>query len=370
MAQEMTPQLTILFAGGGTAGHVLPALATEDALQKIMSKEPPLQVVTTYLATAKGAEVAILKERGATYRFVPKTDLPRKFGVEVFTFIPRIVLALVKTLPLVARADVVVGFGGYVALPAYLSAALLRKPLIVHEANALPGLANRVGKRFATRALTNFPISGWNSTDVIGLPIREAIWKIGTLEPEERTRQQVAARIKFSLEPTTKTLLIFGGSLGAAKLNQVVAESLNQLLARGVQILHVTGAGKALSISRPGYHQLSYISEMDQGYVAADLLLCRSGAGTCAEIIATGIPSVLVPLGVGNGEQMLNAQQLVQNGNVRVISNNDLTPGLLLEAIDALMSTQILDSQQKISPAEKLAGIILESVNQSDRIGL
>lgn len=365
----MKPQLAILFAGGGTAGHLLPALATEEALRKAISMGKNSELTTTYLATKGGAEVAILKERGLAFHFVPKTDLPRKIGIGVITFIPRLVIAIAKTLPLVGRADVVVGFGGYVALPAYLAAALLRKPLIVHEANALPGLANRVGKRFATRALANFPISGWNRSDVIGLPIREVIWKIGRLSPEERARLQVTARARFSLEPTKRTLLVFGGSLGAAKLNQVVSESLERLLGRGVQILHGTGAGKAPSISRTDYHPLSYISEMDQAYLAADLLLCRSGAGTCAEIMATGIPSILVPLSIGNGEQMLNAHQLVKNGNVRVIANNDLTPELLLEAVDSLIASPILHKEQEISPAEKLAAIILESVDPSAQGG-
>lgn len=369
MAQEMKAKLTILFAGGGTAGHLLPALATEEALRKIIATSRNSGLTTTYLATKGGAEIAILKERGLAFHIVPKTDLPRKIGIGVVTFIPRLLVALAKTLPLVSRAEIVVGFGGYVALPAYLSAALLRKPLVVHEANALAGLANRVGKRFATRALANFPISGWSSSDAIGLPIREAIWRVGTLNSQERAQQQVAARAKFSLDPAKKTLLIFGGSLGAAKLNQVVSESLDQLLARGVQILHGTGAGKALSTSRPGYHQLSYISEMDQAYLAADLLLCRSGAGTCAEIMATGIPAVLVPLSIGNGEQMLNAQQLVPSGNVRVIPNDDLTAQLLLDAVDALLGSPTRITHNAMSPAEKLAGIILETALQSARGG-
>lgn len=367
MAQEMRAQLSILFAGGGTAGHLLPALATEEALRKIIDSRANVQLVTAYLATKKGPEVAILQERGLPYHFVPKTDLPRKIGVGVLTFLPRLLVAIVRTMPLVHRADVVVGFGGYVALPAYLSAALLRKPLIVHEANALPGLANRLGKRLATRALANFPISGWDSSDVIGLPIREAIWKIGTLNPDERGRQQLLARAKFSLDPTKKTLLIFGGSLGAAKLNQVLSESLDQLLVRGLQILHGTGEGKGALSPRPGYYPLPYISEMDQAYLAADLLLCRSGAGTCAEIMATGIPAILVPLSIGNGEQMLNAQQLLKNGNVRVVSNNELNPQLLLEAVDALSSNPILVSDHGSSPAEQLAMTILESIDQGGK---
>jgi UDP-N-acetylglucosamine--N-acetylmuramyl-(pentapeptide) pyrophosphoryl-undecaprenol N-acetylglucosamine transferase len=365
----MKANLTILFAGGGTAGHFLPALATEEALRKVISTKRKSGLVTSYLATKSGAEVAILREKGLSFHFVPKTDLPRKFGFGVITFIPRLLLALAKTLPLVSRADIVVGFGGYVALPAYLSAAILHKPLIVHEANALPGLANKVGRRFAHRALANFPISGWNPVDAIGLPIRETIWRIGALTAQERTREQLSARAKFSLDPKKKTLFIFGGSLGAARLNQVVSESLDQLSARGVQILHGTGVGKAISISRPDYHPFSYIAEMDQAYLAADLLLCRGGAGTCAEIMATGIPAVLVPLGIGNGEQMLNAQQLVQSGNVRVISNNELTPDLLLEAVDALSDSPTRVAQPEFSPAQKLAGIILETVDKNAQGG-
>lgn len=360
----MKDRLSILFAGGGTAGHLLPALATEAELRAQFST-----MTTTYLATKTGAEVAILSDAGANFRIVPKTDFPRKFGAAVFTFLPRLLIALVRTLPLVKRADVVVGFGGYLALPAYLAAAIMRKPLIIHEANILPGLANRVGRRFASRALTNFPIAGWRGEDAIGLPIRESIWNIGRLTESERKSKQASARIKLSLQPERRTILVFGGSLGAARINDVVESALEDLLASGFQVLHSRGSGKEREISsRDGYHPVVYISEMDQAYLAADLVISRSGAGTCAELIATGIPAVLVPLPIGNGEQLRNAEQVAKVSNVRVISNDELSVEGLCRAVDELMraastlgkSSVVSAASQAESAAAQLARIIVE----------
>lgn len=359
----MSARLSILFAGGGTAGHLLPAIATEAALRKSGVGAATYELEVTYLATRAGAERKILEAENARFRIVPKTDLPRKVGIEMVTFPVRLLVALLRTFPLARKVDVIVGFGGYVALPAYLAAFLARKPLIVHEANALPGLANRVGKRFAARALANFPIASWERSDAIGLPIRESIWRIGTLTGEERARLQLLARSKFGLESIRKTILVFGGSLGAAKINGALSAALDHLLANGYQILHSTGVGKDDIAKRAGYHPVAYISEMDQAYLAADLVIARSGAGTCAEVVASGLPAILVPLAIGNGEQLLNAHQVAQsrkNGSIKVIENKDLTGELLYRAVDELIDIPFSGTHAKISAADQLAQIIVE----------
>lgn len=359
----MSARLSILFAGGGTAGHLLPAIATEGSLRKSIASSTPVNLEVTYLSTRTGPERKILHESGARYRIVPKTDLPRKIGIDLFTFPLRLIVALMRALPLVRQVDIVIGFGGYVALPAYLAAFMLRKPLIIHEANALPGLANRVGRRFASRAVANFPIAGWEERDVIGLPIRESIWRIGTLTPEERLEQQQVARSKFGLEKTRKTILVFGGSLGAAKINEALSDCLDRLLANGYQVLHSTGVGKAVIAKRAGYHPVSFISEMEQAYLASDLVIARSGAGTCAEILALGVPAILVPLAIGNGEQHLNANQVAQargDGSVIVIENKDLDGELLTRSISELIDIPFTSNDVKISAADRLAQMIIE----------
>lgn len=356
-------ELSVLFAGGGTAGHLLPALAIESALRARLAAIPGSELTTYFLATSNGAERRILEERGAAYRIVPKTDFPRTVGIRALTFIPRLLVAVSRTLPLARRANVIVGFGGYVALPAYIAASILRKPLVIHEANAVPGLANRLGRFLATHTLTNFPIPKWRDSRAVGLPIRDEIWRIGVMNKDERALAQSSARKHLHLEVNRKTLLVFGGSLGAAKLNSALADALDELLGRGFQVLHGTGPekGNHLQHKRPAYHPVAYISEMDQAYLAADVVIARSGAGTCAEISATGIPALLVPLAIGNGEQIKNAAQLLERGNVQLIENEKLTAARLVDAVVDLSEREIISHHENRSAAEVVAEIIIKS---------
>ena len=354
---------SVLFAGGGTAGHLLPALATQTALERILS-QTNLQLNAFYLATKLGAERRILTQQGADFRIIPKVDFPRGVGLRTLTFIPRLVIAVLRTISLARKADVVVGFGGYVALPAYIAARIVRKPLVIHEANAVPGLANRLGRVLATFTLTNFPIQDWRNSKSIGLPIRDEIWRIGRLDQVERDAERNRARENFGLDINRKTILVFGGSLGAAKLNSVVENSVDELLNHGFQVLHSVGptqASKELTDAhkRIGYFPVPYISEMDQAYLAADIVIARSGAGTCAEIAATGIPALLVPLAIGNGEQGKNAEQLLGRGNIRLIKNEELTSVNLLAAVDDLSQEEIVPLQSEHSAAHELAETIL-----------
>lgn len=361
-------RLTVLFAGGGSAGHLLPAFATEEALRTLSLAGIYGEFKAVYLATANGAEAPLLKQADAEFEIVPKSDFPRKINGALVTFIPRLIVAVARTAKLIRRldVDVVVGFGGYVALPAYCAARLTNTPLIIHEANALPGLGNRVGKALATRAFSNFPIEGWGAESAIGLPIREVISSIATLSSERRAELKRAARSGFGLEPERQTILIFGGSLGAATINEVVGQSVDELLARGFQILHAVGPENALPINRFGYHALPYISQMDQAYLAADLVLARSGAGTCAEIAAAGLPALLIPLPVGNGEQLLNAQAFGKRAGVRIIENSALTRDSLISAITALAAEDSvrISHQQPQSAALVVAKTIFQLASE------
>jgi len=350
-------QLTVLFAGGGTAGHLLPAMATEEQLRSMLRGSEFEQLRAIYLATKSGAELPLLKHARATFEIVPKTDFPRKLNGNLITFLPRLIVAVSKTRKVIKRSDVdvVVGYGGYVALPAYCAAKLTGTPLVIHEANALPGLGNRLGKVFATQAFSNFPIPGWNEANAIGLPIRQSISAIAKLSSSERHNQRAAARAHFGLDVDRKTILIFGGSLGAAKVNEVIAQSLNELISRGFQILHAVGAGNSLPPSNKSYHPLPYIEEMDQAYLAADLVVARSGAGTCAEIDASALPAVLVPLAIGNGEQLLNARALAKRGGVHIIENALLSREALLSAIEELEREGYVRASERQSAAEVLA---------------
>lgn len=364
----MTDQkLKILFAGGGTAGHLLPALATEDALRSIAGGRGYAEVSTNYLATRKGAEFEILKRRGSAITVIPKTDFPRKLNIDSLTFLPRLIVALIRTIPRALNVDVIVGFGGYVALPAYLAAAILRKPLIIHEANALPGLANRIGKALARRAFSNFPLEGWSAGDVIGLPIRDSIAQISQLSGATREAQVRSARIEFGMDPERKTLLIFGGSLGAQRLNDVTREALPELFAKGYQILHVVGNKNELPAAQPGYFPHSYITNMERAYLSANVVVARSGAGSCAELAAVGVPALLVPLNVGNGEQLMNALQLASSGVAHVVKNDELTAEELVNHVEALSHLPIKIEIGKKTAALRLSEEIIEEITEKER---
>ena len=354
--------LVVLFAGGGTAGHLLPAMATEEALKQLLTNLDGKKFKSIYLATDQGAELSLLKKTSAQFYLVPKTDFPRKLNLDLITFVPRVAIAVSRTRKIIKshEVDVVVGFGGYLSLPAYCAAALSKVPLVIHEANALPGLANRFGKLLATKVFTNFPIKGWGQESVIGLPIRKSISALAALSPNERLTLQRDARAFFTLDANRKTVLIFGGSLGAAKINEATQGAIEHLVRNGFQILHSVGPTHHLPASRPHYHPLPYIAEMDKAYLAADVVVSRSGAGTCAEIGATGLPAVLVPLNIGNGEQLLNARALAQQGAITIMGNSELTSEQLIAAIELRSQEPIKFGTSKKSAAE----IVAQEINQ------
>ena len=354
--------LVVLFAGGGTAGHLLPAMATEEALKQLLPNLDGKKFKSIYLATDQGAELSLLKKTSAQFYLVPKTDFPRKLNLDLITFVPRVAIAVSRTRKIIKshEVDVVVGFGGYLSLPAYCAAALSKVPLVIHEANALPGLANRFGKLLATKVFTNFPIKGWGQESVIGLPIRKSISALAALSPNERLTLQRDARAFFTLDANRKTVLIFGGSLGAAKINEATQGAIEHLVRNGFQILHSVGPTHHLPASRPHYHPLPYIAEMDKAYLAADVVVSRSGAGTCAEIGATGLPAVLVPLNIGNGEQLLNARALAQQGAITIMGNSELTSEQLIAAIELRSQEPIKFGTSKKSAAE----IVAQEINQ------
>lgn len=302
--------LSVVLAGGGTAGHVNPLLATADALRRHVP-----DVTIGVLGTAEGLEARLVPARGYELTVVPKVPFPRRPGPGLVRFPGSLRRAVGTALAAVrgAEADVVVGFGGYVSTPAYLAARRAGVPIVIHEQNARPGLANRLGARFTRRVATTFESTRLPHATTVGLPLSE---RIRTLD---RDALRAEALAEFGLDEGRPTLLVFGGSLGAQRINQAFAGAAGDLLAAGVQVLHLTGAGKDVVVAagEPGaarYVALPYTDRMDLAYALADLAVCRSGAGTVCELAAVGVPAVYVPLPVGNGEQRLNAAGVVAAG--------------------------------------------------------
>lgn len=357
----------VLLAGGGTAGHVEPALALADALRR---RDHSIEIVA--LGTEAGLEKQLVPARGYRLRLIPKVTMPRGdwrrwLGVPTGTWSAvRAAIRVIKD----ERIDVVVGFGGYVALPAYVGARRTGVPFVVHEANARPGVANRIGARFTRFVAVSVPstVNELPHAKLIGIPLRQAIASI------DREQLRDEARSTFGLDPDRPTLLVFGGSQGARTINVAMEGAARSLLERGVQILHAAGPNNEVRIERqrddPPYVVVPYLERMDLAYAAADLVLARSGAMTCAELAAVGLPAVFVPYPHSNGEQAVNAQPMVQADAAVVVKDEDLSPvvvehlvgGLVLDPTRlAAMSAGALSLGARDAD-ERLAELVLSAV--------
>lgn len=311
----------VVLAGGGTAGHIEPALALADALRR---QDPSVGI--TALGTERGLETRLVPERGYELGLIPAVPLPRKPTPELIT-VPGRLRGTIKAAEQIlerAEADCVVGFGGYVALPGYLAAKRLGVPIVVHEANARPGLANKIGSRYTQYVAVSTPDSKLRNARYLGIPLRRSIAVL------DRTAVRPEARAAFGLDPNLPTLLVTGGSQGARRLNEVVQTVVPQFQRAGIQILHAVGPRNELPQvdhmpGMPPYVPVPYVDRMDLAYAAADMMLCRAGAMTVAELSAVGLPAAYVPLPIGNGEQRLNAQPVVKAGGGLLVDDAELT---------------------------------------------
>jgi UDP-N-acetylglucosamine--N-acetylmuramyl-(pentapeptide) pyrophosphoryl-undecaprenol N-acetylglucosamine transferase len=324
---------SVVLAGGGTAGHVEPAMAVADALRSL---DPAVRI--TALGTARGLETRLVPERGYDLELITPVPLPRKPNRDLVRLPLRVRRAIRETRAVLdeVAADVVIGFGGYVALPAYLAAGR-RVPVVIHEANASAGLANRVGARRAQRVLSAVPDSGLRNAEVVGVPVRSEITTL------DRMAVRAEARAHFGFAEDALVLLVFGGSQGAVSINQAVAASAKQLAAAGISVLHAHGPKNRLDLPQPAegdppYIAVPYLTRMDLAYAAADLAVCRSGAMTVAEVSAVGLPAVYVPLPIGNGEQRLNALPVVNAGGGLLVADRDLTPDYVADTVTGLLT--------------------------------
>ena len=327
--------LSVVVAGGGTAGHIEPALALADAVKRL---RPDARV--TALGTARGLETTLVPKRGYALELVPPVPLPRRPSKDLLALPWRVLRSVRRTRQVLKQveADVVVGFGGYVALPAYLAARVpgTRVPVVVHEANASAGIANKVGARGAAAVAAAVPGSGLDAR-VIGMPLRRSITTL------DREALRAKARAHFGLDPQAPTLLVFGGSQGARSLNEVMKNAAGPLGVAGIGVLHAHGPKNTVDVAhvpgRPPYVAVPYLERMDLAYAAADLAICRSGAMTVAEVSAVGLPAIYVPLPHGNGEQRLNALPVVEQGGGEIVEDADLTPERVVELVVPMLTS-------------------------------
>lgn len=334
--------ISVVVAGGGTAGHIEPALAVADALRNL---DP--SVTVTALGSSRGLETSLIPARGYALELIPPVPLPRKPTLDLVKLPLRVVAAVRRTRAILESvdADVLVGFGGYVALPAYLAArgtVVRRKgavPVVIHEANARAGIANKVGARTAQRVLaavagSGIAARGAADAEVIGIPVRPTITGL------DRGAVREQARTHFGLPAHGPVLLVTGGSQGARSLNEAVSGASRALADAGISVLHAHGPKNSVRVEQLNpdapYVALPYIDRMDLAYAAADLAICRSGAMTVAEVSATGLPAVYVPLPHGNGEQELNARPVVDAGGGILVADAMLSVQYVSEVVASL----------------------------------
>lgn len=317
--------VNIVVAGGGTAGHIEPALAVADALRAQGAD-------VTALGTARGLETDLVPKRGYELNLIDPVPVPRKLNLDLLLLPLRVLKAVRQTRKILRkqRADAVIGFGGYVAAPAYVAARTLGIPYFVHEANARAGLANKLGVWMGGTGLNAVAGSGMRG-DVVGVPIR------ASLSGAQSADKRAAGYAKWGLDPAKQTLLVTGGSQGARSLNLTVADAVESITAAGIQVLHAYGRKNEAPPAREGYVAVPYIDTMDLAYAVADLVVCRAGAMTVAEVTAAGIPAIYVPLPHGNGEQALNAKPVVDAGGATLIYDADLTAEGLATQVNAIL---------------------------------
>ncbi|WP_234998639.1 glycosyltransferase [Demequina sp. NBRC 110057] len=333
-----------LVAGGGTAGHVNPMLATAHALTERGHS-------VAALGTAQGLEADLVPRAGLTLHEVPKVPLPRRPSGDLLR-LPRnwaaAVGAATRAIEATA-ADAVIGFGGYVSTPAYRAARKAGIPIIVHEANARPGLANRLGARWTRHVAVTAPGTPLPHAVVTGLPLLPAVQDLAEAlaDPSAAPALRAEARAALGWAEDAPVLVITGGSLGAASLNAATVGAVARLVEHGIHVWHLTGRGKAddalraqgdLPAATRGLYRVDEFShDMSQVFAAASAVVCRSGAGAVAEATAMRLPAVYVPLPHGNGEQALNAMPAVEAGAAALVEDSALTPAALEQQAERLL---------------------------------
>ncbi|SDS09050.1 UDP-N-acetylglucosamine-N-acetylmuramylpentapeptide N-acetylglucosamine transferase [Friedmanniella luteola] len=360
---------SVVLAGGGTSGHTSPLIATAAELERL---RPGVRV--TAVGTARGLETRVVPAAGLTLELIPPVPLPRRPGVDQALVGVRLWQAVAAAVTLLRRveADVVLGFGGYVSTPVYLAARRLGLPIVLHEQNAVPGLANKLAARLTRHVYTAFPDTPLPHARYLGLPLRRGITEL------DRAAARSDARSRAGLDPERTTLLVSGGSQGAASINRAVLGARDSLLAAGIQVLHVLGPKNLTDETRPtvdlatgaGYHPVGYVDAMEDAYAAADLMLGRCGASTVLETAVVGLPAVFVPYPHGNGEQARNAALVVDAGGGLLLPDAACTatwvartvPALLADAARLRGMTDALRGVARVDAASQLARRTLEVV--------
>lgn len=343
----MSSQKHIVLSGGGTAGHVNPLLAVAHVIRDL---EPDADIAV--VGTAVGLEHDLVPQAGFELETIEKVPFPRRPNKAALQFPAKWWAETAKVRDILTRhhAQVVVGFGGYTSAPVYAAAHKMGIPIAIHEQNARAGMANKLGARWASMIGAAYAQPGLKprkgvEVERVGLPLRPAIAQLASDLEHDRIATRKAAAAQLGVDPNRPLVVVTGGSLGAVNVNRAVAASAKELLAHA-QVIHLTGKGKddevrslvSVSAGEQGLGELGsdhasdgdyrvapYLERIDLAFACADLIICRSGAGTVSELTALGLPAIYVPLPIGNGEQRFNAQPVVDAQGGLMVADADFT---------------------------------------------
>ena len=327
---------TIIFAGGGTAGHVEPALSVAE---QWMKENPSDKCI--FVGTVHGLETTLVPAAGFTLRTIKKVVLNRKVSPSALLLPLNLFQAVMQARSIIKGASLLIGFGGYVSAASYIAAKSCGVPIVIHEANARPGIANRLGALFTSALAVSTPVKGgvFSKALITGMPLKSSITSIISRSESDWNLVRAASKRTLGFDDALPLVLVVGGSQGSQVMNSVIEQSLRILLEKKIQVMHSLGKKNALPAAQSGYQPHSYISDMATAYLAADLVISRSGAVTCSEFEALGKFALFIPLAIGNGEQLPNAQHLADLGRARVISQKEFTSPWLLAHIDSLLES-------------------------------
>jgi len=349
---------TVVFAGGGTAGHIQPALAVAREWKKLH----PLDICL-FIGTAKGLETSLVPEAGFDLRIIPKVAIARRPSFSWLKIPFDLVSSVISCRKILAGANILIGFGGYVSAPAYVAARSLRIPIVIHEANAKPGWANKVGAIFTSHLAVAHPVERGRFSNALlaGLPLRSDVAAAYENASNDWTLARGQAKTRLGFESTVPLIFVMGGSQGSVAINAVIENSLDQFQKLGCSVLHSVGGLNQLPASSHSYKAVPYVDQMADAYLGADLVISRSGAVTCSEFRALGRYALFVPLPIGNGEQMVNATSLVVAGRARVIDQKHFTASFIRENLRGLLlessQTSNSGSGEDLMAAEKIVAL-------------
>ncbi|REJ85018.1 MAG: undecaprenyldiphospho-muramoylpentapeptide beta-N-acetylglucosaminyltransferase [Bacteroidetes bacterium] len=373
------PEIKVIISGGGTGGHIFPAISIANALMELNSRNKILFVgaqgrMEMEKVPAAGYEIIGLKIKG----------IRRKLSLENFKLPFLLISSLFKSAKVIKRfsPDVAVGVGGYASGPLLFMAGLKNVPSLIQEQNSYAGITNRLLAKRASKICVAY--DGMNKyfpqekIVLTGNPVRKQI--------REMSMDKASARASFGLDPDRKTLLVIGGSLGAASINKSVLAGLNKLSEKGIQLIWQTGKSGAYFIDKAGNpneikrHISPFIERMDLAFAASDFIISRAGAGSISELQIAGKPVILVPSpNVAEDHQTKNAMALVEMNAALLVKDSEAEMVLIDKAISVsesealcrslsenIKSLAIFDSDLRIAKeVYRLAGVIEGSVSKN-----